>query len=339
MSWSINWDSSQNKNTFVNENAEFLAKFKNNEPTTVAPVTTQAPTEKTTTVAPVTTQAPTEKATTVAPVTTQAPTEKVTTVAPTTVAPTTKIDEDDTIPAPIGLTYAGNKDLPYYFAWQAPSSDIENYNVYVDGVFAGSSVNSSINLTADVFANGNGDYTVSVRSVKNGKMSAATQITYTFKDGTGSKPTTVAPVTTAAPTEKNNNSSASYNTGANRKSYNSSANNTGTNNSSTNRKSYNGSTNNSCSTTKIDEDDTIPAPIGLTYAGNKDLPYYFAWQAPSSDIENYNVYVDGVFAGSSVNSSINLTADVFANGNGDYTVSVRSVKTENVSCYTDNIYI
>ena len=111
MSWSINWDSSQNKNTFVNENAEFLAKFKNNEPTTQAP----------------------------------------TTVAPTTVAPTTKIDEDDTIPAPIGLTYAGNKDLPYYFAWQVPSNDIENYNVYVDGVFAGSSVNSSINLTADDF--------------------------------------------------------------------------------------------------------------------------------------------------------------------------------------------
>ena len=165
--------------------------------TTALPTTTQAPT---------TTAAPTEKATTAVPTTqaptTVAPTEKATTVAPTTVAPTTKIDEDDTIPAPIGLTYAGNKDLPYYFAWQAPSSDIENYNVYVDGVFAGSSVNSSINLTADVFANGNGDYTVSVRSVKNGKMSAATQITYTFKDGTGSKPTTVAPVTTAAPTEK-----------------------------------------------------------------------------------------------------------------------------------------
>ena len=335
MSWSINWDSSQNKNTFVNENAEFLAKFKNNEPTTVAPVITQAPTEKATTVdqptqvtttevlttkepltidwskveflkdgaeggkldnkykgfsesdkvnfvniqknadntsviyvtfpvavssttaeeakiegagvgfpvdsvkegqnlfkvtladnsiydvylyeepVKVTTVAPTEKPTTVAPTekattavpttqapTTAAPTEKATTVEPTTVAPTTKIDEDDTIPAPIGLTYAGNKDLPYYFAWQAPSNDIENYNVYVDGVFAGSSVNNSINLTADVFANGNGDYTVSVRSVKNGKMSAATQITYTFKDGTGSKPTTVAPVTTVAPTEK-----------------------------------------------------------------------------------------------------------------------------------------
>ncbi|MFR6562408.1 MAG: hypothetical protein ACLUR5_10860 [Eubacterium ventriosum] len=104
------------------------------------------------------------------------------------------------------------------FAWQVPSSDIENYNVYVDGVFAGSSVNSSINLTADVFANGNGDYTVSVRSVKNGKMSAATQITYTFKDGTGSKPTTVAPVTTVALNRKSHNSSAN-NTGTNRKSY------------------------------------------------------------------------------------------------------------------------
>ena len=112
---------------------------------------------KVTTALPTTTQAPTTAVPTTQTPTTAVPTEKATTVAPTTVAPTTKIDEDDTIPAPIGLTYAGNKDLPYYFAWQTPSSDIENYNVYVDGVFAGSSVNSSINLTADVFANGNGD--------------------------------------------------------------------------------------------------------------------------------------------------------------------------------------
>ncbi len=300
--------------------------------TTALPTTTQAPT---------TTAAPTEKATTAVPTTqaptTVAPTEKATTVAPTTVAPTTKIDEDDTIPAPIGLTYAGNKDLPYYFAWQAPSSDIENYNVYVDGVFAGSSVNSSINLTADVFANGNGDYTVSVRSVKNGKMSAATQITYTFKDGTGSKPTTVAPTekattavpttqtpTTVAPTEKATTAVPTTQTP--------------TTVAPTEKKATTVAPTTVAPTTKIDEDDTIPAPIGLTYAGNKDLPYYFAWQAPSSDIENYNVYVDGVFAGSSVNSSINLTADVFANGNGDYTVSVRSVKNGKMSAATQITY-
>ena len=176
MTWSINWDATNNY-TWAKSMSSLMDSLEKHEQPTTKQATTVAPTTKT-------------------PVT-EAPT-----VAPTTVAPTTKIEEDDTIPAPIGLTYAGNKDLPYYFAWQAPSNDIENYNVYVDGVFAGSSVNSSINLTADVFANGNGDYTVSVRSVKNGKMSAATQITYTFKDGTGSKPTTVAPVTTVAPTEK-----------------------------------------------------------------------------------------------------------------------------------------
>ena len=311
--------------------------------TTALPTTTQAPT---------TTAAPTEKATTAVPTTqaptTVAPTEKATTVAPTTVAPTTKIDEDDTIPAPIGLTYAGNKDLPYYFAWQAPSTDIENYNVYVDGVFAGSSVNSSINLTADVFANGNGDYTVSVRSVKNGKMSAATQITYTFKDGTGSKPTTVAPVTTVAPTEKATTAVPTTQTPTTQAPTTTAA---PTEKATTavpttqapttvapTEKATTVAPTTVAPTTKIDEDDTIPAPIGLTYAGNKDLPYYFAWQAPSTDIENYNVYVDGVFAGSSVNSSINLTADVFANGNGDYTVSVRSVKNGKMSAATQITY-
>ena len=356
--------------------------------TTVAPTTTQAPT----------TAEPTEKATTAVPTTqaptTVAPTEKATTVAPTTVAPTTKIDEDDTIPAPIGLTHAGNKDLPYYFAWQAPSTDIENYNVYVDGVFAGSSVNSSINLTADVFANGNGDYTVSVRSVKNGKMSAATQITYTFKDGTGSKPTTVAPVTTVAPTEKTTTvapttvaptekattavpttqapttvaptekattvvpttqapttvaptekattvvptTQAPTTVAPTEKATTAVPTTQAPTTAAPTEKATTVEPTTVAPTTKIDEDDTIPAPIGLTYAGNKDLPYYFAWQAPSTDIENYNVYVDGVFAGSSVNSSINLTADVFANGNGDYTVSVRSVKNGKMSAATQITY-
>ena len=334
-------------------------------PTTTQAPTTVAPTEKTTTAVP-TTQTPT----------TVAPTEKATTVAPTTVATTTKIDEDDTIPAPIGLTYAGNKDLPYYFAWQAPSTDIESYNVYVDGVFAGSSVNSSINLTADVFANGNGDYTVSVRSVKNGKMSAATQITYTFKDGTGSKPTTVAPVTTVAPTEKTTTvapvttqaptekattvvpttqapttvaptekattavptTQAPTTVAPTEKATTVVPTTQAPTTVAPTEKATTVAPTTVAPTTKIDEDDAIPAPIGLTYAGNKDLPYYFAWQAPSNDIENYNVYVDGVFAGSSINSSINLTADVFANGNGDYTVSVRSVKNGKMSAATQITY-
>ena len=133
--------------------------------------------------------------TTVAPTTKEAPTASPTTVAPTVVG------EDDSIPAPVGLTYAGNETLPYYFAWQSPADDIESYNVYVDGKFVATSNVAAINLTSEAFSSGNGDYIVSVRSVRNGKESKATSITYTFAGGSGEKPTTVVP-TTVAPTTK-----------------------------------------------------------------------------------------------------------------------------------------
>ena len=44
-----------------------------------------------------------------------------------------------------------------------------------------------------------------------------------------------------------------------------------------------------------DVDESIQAPVGLVWAGNADLPYYFAW-APVVDVDSYNVYVDGVYA-------------------------------------------
>ena len=133
--------------------------------------------------------------TTVAPTTKEAPTASPTTVAPTVVG------EDDSIPAPVGLTYAGNETLPYYFAWQSPADDIESYNVYVGGKFVATSNVAAINLTSEAFSSGNGDYIVSVRSVRNGKESKATSITYTFAGGSGEKPTTVVP-TTVVPTTK-----------------------------------------------------------------------------------------------------------------------------------------
>ena len=75
------------------------------KPTTVAPVTTVAPTEKATKVAPTTvaptTVAPTEKATTAVP-TTQAPTTVAPTEKATTVAPTTKGTDISTNPVTIG---------------------------------------------------------------------------------------------------------------------------------------------------------------------------------------------------------------------------------------------
>ena len=164
-------------------------------PTTVAPTTVAPTTVAPTTVAPTTVAPTTAAPTTVAPTTVAPTTEAPTTEAPiTTVAPTTTVDED-AVPTPIGLIYAGNETLPYYFIWQAPASDIESYNVYVDGKLVAASGTPSINLTADAFASGNGDYTVSVKSVRNGKESKATSITYTYTGGTVDKPTTVAPTT------------------------------------------------------------------------------------------------------------------------------------------------
>ena len=122
----------------------------------------------------------------------------------TTERATTIEGEDNTIPAPMGLKYAGNKDLPYYFAWQAPSNDIESYNVYVNGTLVESTVATAINLKGEVFNSGSGDYIVSVKAVKNGKTSVATSISYTYGDGSVTETTksqeTVSP--TAAPTEK-----------------------------------------------------------------------------------------------------------------------------------------
>ena len=164
-------------------------------PTTAAPTTVAPTTVAPTTVAPTTVAPTTAAPTTVAPTTVAPTTAAPTTEAPiTTVAPTTTVDED-AVPTPIGLIYAGNETLPYYFIWQAPASDIESYNVYVDGKLVAASGTPSINLTADAFASGNGDYTVSVKSVRNGKESKATSITYTYTGGTVDKPTTVAPTT------------------------------------------------------------------------------------------------------------------------------------------------
>ena len=55
-----------------------------------------------------------------------------TTVASVTTPSVPGQDVDESIKAPEGLVWAGNTDLPYYFAW-AKADGIDSYNVYVDG--------------------------------------------------------------------------------------------------------------------------------------------------------------------------------------------------------------
>ena len=96
MTWSINWDSSQNKNSFAQSNGRFLDSLSGEE-TTKAPETTTKVAETTTKVAETTTKAP-ETTTKVAETTTKTP-ETTTKVAETTTkAPetTTKTAETTT---------------------------------------------------------------------------------------------------------------------------------------------------------------------------------------------------------------------------------------------------
>ena len=271
-------------------------------PTTVAP--TAKPTVAPTTVAP--TLKPTVKPTTVAS-TTVAPTLKPT-AKPTTVAPTTANGNvDESIKAPEGLVHAPGEGLPYHFAWAAVDG-ADGYNVYIDGVYVTKVTENVADLDASMFTKGAGEYTVGVATVKENKTSVITSIKYTYA-GSGqpattkvSVTTTVAPVaTTVAPVIT---TVAPVTTP---------------------------------SVPGQDVDESIKAPEGLVWAGNANLPYYFAW-APVVGVDSYNVYVDGVYATNVNGNSVNLEKSVFTKGSGEYTVGVAAVKGNKVSNITSVKY-
>ena len=269
-------------------------------PTTVAPTTVASTTVMPTTMAPTTVVPTTVTPTTVMPTTTAPTTVVPTTVAPATVTPTTApiipdMEVDENIKAPEGLVWAGNKELPYYFAW-AKASDVDSYNVYVDGKCIKNVVDGAVNLDASVFEKGSGEYTISVAAVKGNKVSVATSLKYTFSpdgqlvttksekvtdkptDATTVKTTTTVMPTTIAPTAPSQ-----------------------------------------------EVDENIKAPEGLVWAGNKELPYYFAWAA-TDGADSYNVYVDNKYVTNVEVSSVNLDKSVFEKGSGEYTISVAAVK-------------
>ena len=152
--------------------------------TTVAPTTANGAVITTTVVEPKT-EVPTE-APTVAP--TEAPTE-----APTTVAPTTA--DTNKPAAPIGLTFAGNKDLPFYFAWAMEEG--VTYNFYINDTKIESGIVAGFYNCDSKYFTTVGDYKISVTAEKNGYESD--KATIDFKVTKDNVATTVAP--TEAPTD------------------------------------------------------------------------------------------------------------------------------------------
>ena len=124
-------------------------------------------------------------------------------VAPTTESPEVDPSVDESIKAPEGLVWAGNAQLPYYFAW-ARADGADSYNVYVNGVFVKNVVDGNVNLDYTAFTKGSGEYEIGVATVKGNKRSRITSIMYNYVDDgnhptTTVAPTTVSPTTTVAP--------------------------------------------------------------------------------------------------------------------------------------------
>ena len=130
-----------------------------------------------------------------APTTTVATT---TTIASTTESPEVDPSVDESIKTPEGLVWAGNAQLPYYFAW-ARADGVDSYNVYVNGVFVKNVVDGNVNLDYTAFTKGSGEYEIGVATVKGNKRSRITSIMYNYVDD-GNHPTTTVAPTTAAPT-------------------------------------------------------------------------------------------------------------------------------------------
>ena len=121
-----------------------------------------------------TTEQKTDAPTTQAPTTTRAATQAQTTTAAATTKPSGNVDES--IDQPVGLTYAGNNDLPFFFAWGA-SSGVDGYNVFVDGNYIETVTGGNTNLNPELFANGD-EHIVVIQAVKGDKVSKAVAVKY-----------------------------------------------------------------------------------------------------------------------------------------------------------------
>ena len=214
-------------------------------------------------------------------------TQQQTTAAEVTTVASTNHTVNSSLTKPAGLTYAGNTDLPYYFAWGGVET-ADSYDVYVNGNCVANVTAASVNLDASVFTNGSGTYTIGVGAVYGNQVSEAITVEYVYSTSgevvttaTVQQTTTTAEVTTTVSSNHTVNAS-------------------------------------------------LAKPTGLTYAGNSDLPYYFAWGA-AEGAESYDVYVNGSYVVNVTAASVNLDASVFTNGSGTYTIGVGAVYGNQVS--------
>ena len=135
---------------------------------------TPASSGTTTTTTTTTTTEPTSSDTTTTTTTEPASSDTTTTTTTTTEAP------EVTTPAKVpGLTYAGNENLPFYFAWQGVAG-ANGYNVYLDGQLITKVDGVTYEFSKDLFAEAR-EYTIAVAAVNEAGEGTKTEYKYTVK--------------------------------------------------------------------------------------------------------------------------------------------------------------
>lgn len=199
---------------------------------------------------------------------------------------TTNHAVDGSLEKPVGLTYAGNADLPYYFAW-APVNGCDSFDVYVNGKYVTNVTGTSVNLDASVFTKGAGEYTVGVGAVFGNKVSEATVIPFTY---TGeiitTEKQTEAPTQPQQPETTKNTQQPETSAGG----------------------------------TDFTTDSSIPMPFGMDLKSNESGYLTVVWGR--GDIDCYNIYVDGERRRTGVKAQ-SITMPVYFEGT--HTVAIATV--------------
>ena len=183
----------------------------------------------------------------------------------TTTTTTTEAPEVTTPAKVLGLTYAGNETLPFYFAWQGVAG-ANGYNVYLDGKLITKVEGVTYEFSKDLFAEAR-EYIIAVAAVNEAGEGTKTEYKYTVESK--------EPDST-----KNEETDSTKNEET-----------TSTKNEETDS-TKNEESNSSSST---EEDVKVPVAVtGLAYTGTEEASFKFSWKA-SEGAESYNVYLNDKF--------------------------------------------
>ena len=267
--------------------------------TTTTTTTEPTSSDTTTTTTTTTTTEPTSSdTTTTTTTTTTEPTSSDTTTTTTTT--TTEAPEVTTPAKVLGLTYAGNETLPFYFAWQGVAG-ANGYNVYLDGKLITKVDGVTYEFSKDLFAEAR-EYTIEVAAVNEAGEGIKTEYKYTVEskepDSTKNEETD---------STKNEETESTKNEESN-------------------------------SSSSTEEDVKVPVAVtGLAYTGTEEASFKFSWEA-SKGAESYNVYLNDTFVESTIAPEYSFNSALFEKA-GTYTISVEAVNEAGKSDKTSIDYV